>query len=86
LIIGDALKIVQDSWYLAFESDFICMSFDPVAHDTLGLKVLNEVQVANGINPEPTRSRASEWLKNAAALGLGADQMSKIEFMKEKLS
>ncbi len=85
LIIGDALKIVQDSWYAAFDSDFICMSFDPVAHDALGLKVLNEVQAANGIQTEPTRKRASEWLKNAAALGLGTDQMENIDFLEERL-
>jgi hypothetical protein len=85
LIIGDALKIVKDNWYSAFDSDFICMSFDPVAHDTLGLQVLNAVQEANGIPTEPTRSSAAGWLKNAATLGLGTDQMANIEFMEEKL-
>jgi hypothetical protein len=86
LIVGDALKIIQDSWYSAFDSDFICMSFDPVAHDTLGLQVLNNVQAANGIETEPTRKRAAEWLKNAAALGVGTDQMANIEFLEERLS
>ncbi len=86
LIIGDALKIVQDNWVAAFDSDFICMSFDPVAHDALGLQVLNNVQAANGIETEPTRKRAAEWLKNAAALGLGTDQRSNIEFLDERLS
>jgi hypothetical protein len=86
LIIGDALKIVQDNWNAAFDSDFICMSFDPVAHDTLGLQILNNVQAANGIETEPTRARAAEWLKNAAALGLGTDQRSNIEFLEEQLS
>jgi hypothetical protein len=85
LIIGDALKIVQDSWFSAFDSDFICMSFDPVAHDTLGLQVLNNVQAANGIETEPTRKRAAEWLKNAAVLGLGTDQTASIEFLEERL-
>lgn len=85
LIIGDALKIVQDSWYSAFDSDFICMSFDPVAHDALGLQVLNNVQAANGIETEPTRKRAAEWLKNAAALGVGTDQLANIEFSEIKL-
>jgi hypothetical protein len=86
LIIGDALKIVQDNWYSAFDSDFICMSFDPVAHDVLGLQVLNNLQAVNGIETEPTRKRAAEWLKNAAALGLGTDQMANIEFLEERLS
>jgi hypothetical protein len=86
LIIGDALKIVQDSWFSAFDGDFICMSFDPVAHDALGLQVLNNVQAANGIETEPTRKSAAAWLKNAAALGLGTDQMANIEFMEETLS
>jgi hypothetical protein len=86
LIIGDALKIVQDNWYSAFDSDLICMSFDPVAHDVLGLQVLNNLQAVNGIETEPIRKRAAEWLKNAAALGLGTDQMANIEFMEERLS
>jgi hypothetical protein len=86
LVVGDALKIVQDSWYSAFDSDFICMSFDPVAHDAMGLQVLNKVQAANGIATEPTRNRATEWLKNAAALGVGTDQASNIEFVEEKLT
>jgi Domain of unknown function (DUF362) len=85
LIIGDALKIVKDDWYSAFDSDFICMSFDPVAHDALGLQVLNNLQTANGIETEPTRSRAAAWLKNAAALGLGTDQSTNIEFLEELL-
>ena len=85
LIIGDALKIVQDNWYSAFDSDFICMSFDPVAHDTLGLQVLNRVQQENGIDPAPFRQRAAAWLHNAAALGVGTDQMSNIEFLEETL-
>jgi hypothetical protein len=86
LIIGDALKIVQDDWYSAFESDFICMSFDPVANDAIGLQTLNNVQTAHGIDPEPTRRRAAEWLRNSAALGVGTDQMSNIDFVEEKLS
>jgi len=86
LIVGDGLKIVQDSWYTAFDSDFICMSFDPVAHDALGLKVLNEVQAANGLQTEPIRARATQWLKNAAALGIGTDQMENIDFVEERLN
>ncbi len=86
LVLGDALKIVQDGWTAAFDSDFICMSFDPVAHDALGLTVLNEVQAANGLQTEPTRLRAAQWLQNAAALGLGTDQMANIDFVEERLA
>ena len=86
LVIGDALKIVQDNWYAAFDSDFITMSFDPVAHDALGLQVLNRLQQENGVDPESTRQRASTWLQNAAGLGVGTDQMSNIEFLEETLS
>jgi hypothetical protein len=85
LIIGDALKIVQNNWFSAFDSDFISMGFDPVAHDVLGLKALNKVQEQNGIDPVPTRQRATAWLQNAAALGVGTDQMSNIEFLEEML-
>ncbi len=86
LVVGDALKIVQDTWTAAFDSDFICMSFDPVAHDALGLKVLNEVQAANGFQTEPTRLRAAQWLHNAAALGIGTDQLANIDFVEERLA
>jgi hypothetical protein len=86
LIIGDALKIVKNEWISAFDGDFITMSFDPVANDVMGLKVLNETQAANGIDPEPTRQLASKYLSKAADLGVGTNQMENIEFLEARLT
>jgi hypothetical protein len=47
------------------------------------LKVLTEVQAAHGLQTEPIRGPASIWLKNAAALGIGTDEMGNIDFVEE---
>ena len=86
LIVGDALKVVQQNPYLAFEGDSICISFDPVAHDTQGLQILTGLQDANDLESGATRQLAIPWLQNAADLGVGANLPDQIEFIEEKLS
>ena len=86
LIVGDALKVVQQSPFEAFDGDSICMSFDPVAHDTQGLQILTALQAANNIDSEPTRKPALAWLQNAADLGVGTNLPDKIESIEQKLA
>ncbi len=72
LIIGDMLEVVLgDHWDTSVTGDSIFMSFDPVAHDTAGLRVLSEVMTANGNNPAGYVDKANGWLANGASLGLG---------------
>ena len=86
LNVGDALKVVQQNPYSAFEGDSICMSFDPLAHDLQGLQILTGLQAANGLESDATRSLAAPWMQNAADLGIGAYLPEQIEFIEERLS
>ena len=58
--------------------DSILMSFDPVAHDTVGLQMLSEVLTAEGHNPESYVARADGWLANGAEFGLGTNDPGNI--------
>jgi hypothetical protein len=51
------------------------MSFDPVAHDTVGLELLCEL-VGGGLG---LASRATPWLEYGAEIGLGAHAPGDIE-------
>jgi hypothetical protein len=54
LIIGDTLAICPISrhgWFEAVTGDSILMSFDPVAHDAVGLQMLSEARVSEGHDP-----------------------------------
>ena len=86
LVVGDALKVVQQNPFKAFDGDSICMSFDPVAHDTQELQILTALQAANDIESEPTRTLAVPWLQNAADLGVDANLPDQIELFEEKLA
>jgi uncharacterized protein (DUF362 family) len=86
LIVGDALKVVQQNAYQTFDGDSICMSFDPVAHDMLGLQILTALQAANDMESEAIRKPAITWLQNAADMGVGTNLPDKIELIEEKLA
>jgi hypothetical protein len=57
-------------------------SFEPVAHDTIGLQMLGEVMVFEGIDPTAATDLANVWLANSAELGLGANDPNSIELVK----
>jgi hypothetical protein len=80
LIIGDALQVVLgDHWDSSVTGDSILMSFDPVAHDTVGLQMLSEVLTVEGHNPESYVTRADGWLANGAEFGLGTNDPDNID-------
>jgi len=89
LIIGDALEVspvCMGAWVRAVTGDSILMSFDPVAHDTVGLQVLGEVMRASGEgNPAAATDLASAWLEKAAELGLGTNNPDNIELVEVSL-
>lgn len=79
LIVGDALTIVNGSWQAAWPGDSILVSFDPVAHDTVGLLLLQEAMNAADENLYIAFGRtALTWLQNSADLGLGTNDPAKI--------
>jgi hypothetical protein len=66
--------------------DSIFMSFDPVAHDTVGLEVFSQLLTADGGNPAGATAMASPWLKNGAKLGLGTNDPDYMELAEINLT
>lgn len=86
LIIGDALTVCVRGWHKAVTWGSILMSFDPVAHDTIGLQVIGEVLASEELSPsEATVDRSSAWLSNGAELGLGTNDPDNIELVEVRL-
>jgi hypothetical protein len=79
LIIGDVLKICPFNWEQAVVGNALLMSFDPVAHDYVGMQILTDWLSANGGNPDGITGRAKH-LATAAALGLGTDDPAHIDW------
>lgn len=61
-------------WREAKPSDSLVVGYDPVAVDTLGLRLFGAALTANGRDPKSTQDKASQWLAAAAALGVGTNE------------
>jgi hypothetical protein len=89
LIIGDALQVCPEStvgWFYAVPGDSILMSFDPVAHDTVGLQVLDEVQISEGNDWKVEHTaKLAHWLTDCAELGLGTNDPANIDLTEVNL-
>ena len=85
LTIGDVLAVASGTWRSVMAGDSILMSFDPVAHDALGLQLYSDMMTAQGSNSTAALKLAAPWLKNAAALGLGTHDPAHIELMEVSL-
>jgi hypothetical protein len=90
LVIGDALQIspeVIGGWFYAVTGDSILMSFDPVAHDAVGLRMIHEVHVSEGNDSkaEFTAKLAQLWLTRSAELGLGTNDLANINLTEVNL-
>jgi uncharacterized protein (DUF362 family) len=87
LIIGDALTLVLGSnWNQPIASDSLFMSFDPVAHDAVGLQVLSEAITSQGRNPAWNIKQAGYWLASGTELGLGTNDPAQMNMIEEKLA
>jgi hypothetical protein len=89
LIVGDVLTADERrdtaGYRMIGTGDAVLMSFDPVAHDAVGLQVANRVLDAEGSSTEATTSQASAWLENSAKLGLGIHDLDQIEWVEVTL-
>lgn len=91
LIIGDVLEAClryANSWpYWSpdWTGDSILMSFDPIAHDTVGLQMFSQLLTDNGGDPAVATSWANPWLENGAQLGLGTNDPDNIELVEVSL-
>jgi hypothetical protein len=62
------------------------MSFDPVAHDTIGFDMLCRLLREDGGDPARYESQAAPWLANGAEIGLGTNDLSNIDLEETVLS
>ncbi len=92
LIIGDILEAnirFNSSWPYwepDLKGDSILMSFDPVAHDAVGMQILEQLQAENDAALSSfLRDRATSYLKIGAELGLGTDQVDNMDMAEIKL-
>ena len=91
LIIGDVLTACiryENSWpYWSPDwiGDSILMSFDPVAHDTVGLQMLCQLLTDNGHDPAADTNMATPCLENGAELGLGTNDPDHIDLVEMSL-
>ena len=63
------------------------MSFDPVAHDAVGLQMMGEVHVSEGNDGkvEYMAKQAQPWLTLGAELGLGTNDPANIDLTEVNL-
>ena len=91
LIIGDVLTAClryansYPYWRSDMTGDSIFMSFDPVAHDTVGLEVFSQLLTDDGGNPAAATGQATPWLESGAELGLGTNDPDNIELVEVSL-
>jgi hypothetical protein len=92
LVIGDILEAnlkyagSWPYWKADWKGDSILMSFDPVAHDTLGMQILERLQTENNANVSSfLRELAASYLKVGAELSLGTDDPKNMEVAEVKL-
>jgi hypothetical protein len=85
LVIGDVLSLGDRrdtaGYRMVGTGDAILMSFDPVAHDAVGLEVARQVLEAEGGSTGGTVGQATAWLENGAKLGLGTHDLDHIDWI-----
>jgi hypothetical protein len=92
LVIGDMLEAsvrYADSfpvWRPDYRGNSFLMSFDPVAHDTIGLKTLARLLTDDGGDPAPRIAAATPCLEAAAGLGLGTNDPKNMELVEVTLN
>jgi hypothetical protein len=93
LVIGDVLEAnLKYSggwpyWKADWRGDSILMSFDPVAHDTLGMQLLDRLQAENNkAISSSLRDKATAYLKTAAELGLGTNDPQHMQVVEVELA
>ncbi len=92
LIVGDALeacvryKNSYPYWEADWTGDSIFMSFDPLAHDTLGLQKLSHLLEQDGGDPASIQGMAAPALQLGGELGIGANDLAHIQYEEVSLS
>ena len=82
LVIGDALEVNARR---IRRGDSIFMSFDPVAHDAVGLQVYCALLASAERSTEAAVQLANGWLGTAAGLGVGTNDLDNINLVEVNL-
>ena len=91
LIIGDVLAACVNYresypfWEQDWTGDSVLMSFDPIAHDTVGLDILSQLQTDTGGNPAALVKLATPCVESGAELGLGTNNPENMELVEANL-
>lgn len=86
LVIGDTFSICPSpNWQQAMNTSSFLMSRDSVAHDTVGLQLLSQVMSAQNLEPASATDLADEWLATCSRLGLGTNDLERIETVRVDL-
>jgi uncharacterized protein (DUF362 family) len=86
LIIGDVLTVVHGGWRSATTGDSILMSFDPVAHDAVGLQIYSQALADEGRADQAAAPLAARWLASGVELGLGTDNLENVDLVEVDLA
>ncbi len=92
LVIGDILGACLKPgfswpyWKQDYTGDAILMSFDPLAHDALGFKILSDLINAKGDSLGYLEGRVKGWLANCETAGVGASSEANYAVTEQKLS
>ncbi|RPJ50416.1 MAG: DUF362 domain-containing protein [Chloroflexi bacterium] len=87
LVIGDVLSAntkYSDGWPYwepDYQGDSILMSYDPLAHDTVGYEMLLKLAEEKGNPTEYIIGMAKPWFQTCGDAGIGANDMSNIELV-----
>lgn len=91
LVVGDMLEAciryrsAWPYWRADTVGDSILMSFDPVAHDTIGLQVLSQMLADDGGNTTAMMRMATPCLESSTELGLGTSEPAHISLVELSL-
>jgi hypothetical protein len=91
LIVGDMLEAciryrgAWPYWEADTVGDSILVSFDPVAHDTIGLQVLSQMLADDGGSTTAMMRMATPCLESSAELGLGTNDPANIDLVEVNL-
>jgi len=92
LIVGDALAAnlryanSYPYWRQDWTGDSIFMSYDPVAHDTMGLQLLSQALEDDGGNPAGLNAMARPAIHYAHSLGLGTYDLANMDIIEQTLT
>jgi uncharacterized protein (DUF362 family) len=63
----------------------LIFSFDPVAADTIGWKIIEELRAKNGLPSLKEENREPKYLKTAETMGLGTADLNRIDVQESEL-